>query len=56
MVSKNVLNVFPKRKGARGPLVERAETRNHKQMTELPGSDSEKLARVLNSSSQSAWV
>lgn len=39
-VSKNVLNVLPKRKGARGPLVGRAEPCNHKQMTEIPGSAS----------------
>lgn len=33
-----------------------AEPCNHEQMTELPGSASKKLARVLNASSQSAWA
>lgn len=33
-----------------------AEPCNHEQMTELPGSASKKLARVLNASSQPAWA
>lgn len=55
-VSKNVLNVFAERKGARGLFVGRAEPCNHEQMTGLPGSASETLVRFLNTSSQPAWA
>ena len=48
-VSKNVLSVLPKRKGARGPLVGRAEPCNHKQMTEIPGSASSSCVTPVHS-------
>lgn len=56
MVSKNVLHVFPRSKGARRPLVEQAEPCNHKQMTELPGSDFEKPALIPNTSLHLDWT
>lgn len=46
-VSENVLNVSAERKSARGLLVGRAEPCNHEQMTGLPSSASETLARFL---------
>lgn len=45
MVSKNALNVFSRRKSARGPLVEQAELCNHKQIAGIPGSDSNSQQR-----------
>lgn len=55
-VSKNVLNVFAERKGARGLFLGRAEPCNHQQMTGLPGSASKTRARFLSTNSQPAWA
>lgn len=55
-VSENVLNVSAERKSARGLLVGRAEPRNREQMTGLPSSASETLARFLSTNSQPAWA